>query len=82
MDGDALRPQAVGVVLVTALMTLPPATALRLTRRLPAAMALTALLCFLECLAGIVASYIWNCPPGAVIILLSAILFLLASYLT
>ena len=69
-----LLSQAVGVVLAVALMTLPPATALRLTKRLPVAMLLAALLCLLECTAGIFASYVFDWPASAIIILAAAIL--------
>ena len=74
-----LLSRAVGVVLVLALMVLPAATALLLTRRLRLAMLLSALLCMLECTSGIAVSYMTDISASAIIILLAAILYLLAA---
>jgi ABC-type Mn2+/Zn2+ transport system permease subunit len=70
--------QTVGVGLVAALLVTPAATAYLLVRRLPAMMAVSALIGGFSSLAGLFASYYLNVASGAVIVLTATILFLLA----
>ena len=69
--------QTVGVGLVAALLVTPAATAYLLVRRLPAMMAVSALIGGFSSLAGLFASYYLNVASGAVIVLTATVLFLL-----
>ena len=60
--------QIVGLILVIALLTIPPYVGRRLTRSLPSMMAVSAALCFAFCLAGLALAYVLDIAPGAVII--------------
>jgi ABC-type Mn2+/Zn2+ transport system permease subunit len=70
--------QTVGVGLVAAMLVTPAATAFLLVRRLPAMMALSALIGGFSSLAGLFASYYLNVASGAAIVLTATLLFLLA----
>lgn len=70
--------QAVGVVMVVALLVTPAATASLLARRLPHIMALGALFSVLAALVGLYASYYWNVASGATIVLTLTGLFVMA----
>jgi ABC-type Mn2+/Zn2+ transport system permease subunit len=70
--------QTVGVGLVAALLVTPAATAYLIVRRLPAMMAVSALIGGFSSLAGLFASYYLNVASGAAIVLTATILFLLA----
>lgn len=61
----------VGIVLVIALLTIPPATASLFSRNLLGIMKLSIVLGMANCLLGLVVSYIFNIPSGATIILVS-----------
>ena len=67
----------VGIVMVIALLCLPAAAAGRLTTRLGAMMAVAVALCAVTTTGGLVLSYHWDLPTGAVTILLAAALYLL-----
>lgn len=69
--------QMVGIVMVLALLVLPTAAASKLTSRLARMMLFGAVFCFISCLVGMIASYTWNIPAGAIIILCSTLLYLL-----
>jgi zinc transport system permease protein len=71
----------VGVVLATALLVLPGATALRLSDRLWAVMGLSCLIGIAGLLVGIVGSLEANLPPGACIVLALTAMFGLACIL-
>ncbi|MCC8193174.1 MAG: metal ABC transporter permease [Deltaproteobacteria bacterium] len=60
--------QIVGLILVIALLTIPPYMGRRMTRSLSGMMLASALLCFVFCLAGLALAYVLDISPGAVII--------------
>lgn len=70
--------QTVGIGLVAAMLVTPAATAYLLTRRLPAMMAVSALLGALSSVAGLYLSYYANISSGAAIVLVATSFFLLA----
>jgi manganese/iron transport system permease protein len=67
--------QTVGVALVTAMLVIPPATAYLLTRRLPAMMALSALLGVVPSVVGLYVSYYAGVSTGGAIVLVAALIF-------
>lgn len=71
----------VGIVLVIALLTLPAATAGPFTKRLWQLMVASTLVSALNTTAGLWISYSPDLPTGAVIILVSGVLYILASIL-
>jgi ABC-type Mn2+/Zn2+ transport system permease subunit len=70
--------QTVGVGLVAAMLVTPAATANLLTRRLPAMMALAALIGALSAVVGLYLSYYANVASGAAVVLVCTGFFLLA----
>lgn len=70
--------QTVGVGLVAAMLVTPGATAYLLTRRLPAMMAVAALVGALSSLAGLYLSYYTNVASGSAVVLAATACFLLA----
>lgn len=70
--------QAVGVVMVIALLVTPAAAASLLVRQLPRIMALGALFAVVSALVGLYASYYGNVASGAAIVLTLTGIFLLA----
>lgn len=70
--------QAVGVVMVAALLVTPAATASLLTRQLPRIMILGALFSLLATLVGLYASYYVGLPSGPTIVLTLTGMFVLA----
>lgn len=70
--------QTVGVGLAAAMLVTPAATAYLLTRRLPAMMALAAILGGISSVIGLYASYYLNIASGAAIVLVATILFFIA----
>src|SRR5690606_39111810 len=70
--------QAVGVVMVIALLVTPAAAASLLARQLPRIMALGALFAVVSALVGLYASYYGNVASGAAIVLTLTGIFLLA----
>lgn len=71
--------QAVGIVLVAALLVTPAAAAYQLTKRFTRMMALSALLGALSGAGGLYASYFLRSSSGATIVLLATVLFFLCS---
>ncbi len=67
--------QAVGVVLTTALMITPAATASMVTRRLPWMFAWAVCIACLSSLIGLYASYYWSVSSGGAIVLACTALF-------
>ena len=67
--------QIVGLILVIALLTIPPSMGRGMTRSLPAMMAVSAALCFAFCLAGLALAYPLDISPGAVIIAVAALAY-------
>lgn len=70
--------KAAGIILVTAQLILPAATAFNLVRRLPAAVLVSALVALISAGAGFALSWWLNIPTGASIVLLEFALFLLS----
>ncbi|MDQ3396520.1 MAG: metal ABC transporter permease [Deinococcota bacterium] len=70
--------QAVGVILINALLVTPAAAAALLTDRLPRMMAIAALIATLSGVAGLYFSYYSNVPSGAAIVLTCTAFFALA----
>ncbi len=76
-----LLSRVVGIILVIALLALPAAMALRFTRRLWASMLLGTLFAAVASSVGIVLSFWWNLPSGAVIILVLSAAYALVALL-
>lgn len=70
--------QIVGIILVVALLTLPAATAGRLTSRLPAMMLVSVIFCLASTTGGLMISYNPDLPAGATIIMVAGALYLLS----
>lgn len=69
----------VGTVLMTALLVLPAATALRLTRRLEFVTAFSIVVALIGVIGGLMVNRVWpSFPPGPVIVLLMFVQFLAA----
>jgi ABC-type Mn2+/Zn2+ transport system permease subunit len=67
--------QGLGNLLAVALVLAPGAAALNVTRRLPAALALSVALAALAGVAGLLASYHWKVAAGASVALAAVVLF-------
>ncbi|MFH1380099.1 MAG: metal ABC transporter permease [bacterium] len=67
----------IGIILVIALFSLPAAIARKFTRTLKSMIGLSIVLCMIFITSGLVISYIFNLPSGAVIIIISTIVFLM-----
>lgn len=67
--------QTVGVILVSALLVTPAASAMQLTNRFPLLMALSAGFGIVSGLAGIYISYYFDVPAGAAVVLVATGLF-------
>ncbi|ARS51826.1 metal ABC transporter permease [Kushneria konosiri] len=70
--------QAVGVVLVIAMLVTPGSTAFLLTRRLAPMMAVAAVSTWLSVVSGVMISFYMDVETGAVIVLVQAFLFLMS----
>ncbi|QGT98706.1 Zinc ABC transporter, permease protein ZnuB [Candidatus Syntrophocurvum alkaliphilum] len=73
--------RVVGIILVIALLTMPPAVATHYTWSLKSLMIISGLLGILFTTSGLIISYFFNIPSGATIILVAGAVFLI-SYLT
>ncbi len=73
--------QIVGLILVIALLTIPPFMGRRMTRSLPGMMATASLLCFTFCLAGLGIAYVFDLSPGAVIIAVATLAYAIQTIL-
>ena len=69
--------RVVGIVMVIALLTIPPAIARHFSRNILTMMVGSSLLCMLFMLAGLWLSYLFNVASGAMIILLAASVFMI-----
>jgi zinc transport system permease protein len=74
--------QVVGLILVIALLTMPAAIAGHYTRTVTAMMLLAIALGFVITSGGMLASYTYDLPSGATIILVAALLYLLSLLFT
>lgn len=75
-----LAMKLVGIMLISALLILPAATALQLARGFRHAVLLSALLSVVAVAGGIILSFLLNLPSGATIIMLSLLLFVAALF--
>jgi ABC-type Mn2+/Zn2+ transport system permease subunit len=73
--------QTVGVGLVAAMLVTPGATAYLLTRRLPAMMAVSAIIGAISGISGLYLSFYANIASGAAIVLIASAIFMLAFFL-
>ena len=71
--------RVVGLIMVIALLTIPPAIANLYLKDMRAIMALSATLSLLFCTIGLIISYVLNFPSGAVIILVAGLAYVLAA---
>lgn len=71
-----------GIILVSALIVLPPAASRLMTRSFKSYFAGSILIAEFVIVAGLVLSYLFDLPSGAVIVLVGAALFLLASLIS
>ena len=71
--------RVVGLIMVIALLTIPPAIANLYLKDMRAIMALSAALSMLFCTIGLIISYVLNFPSGAVIILVAGLAYILAA---
>ncbi len=71
--------QVMGIVLVVALLTIPPLAARALTRSLLPMFALSVGCGLASAWGGLVLSYLWDLPSGPAIVLVAAALFALAT---
>lgn len=74
----AVSIKIVGILLVSSMMILPVAAALKLASSFRAALLLSALLGELAVLAGLAASFYLNLPPGGVIIMVSVAILVIS----
>ncbi|HLQ95118.1 MAG TPA: metal ABC transporter permease [Pseudogracilibacillus sp.] len=68
----------VGVLLVSALMTLPVAAAMRLAQSFKQLMVLSIILAEFSVITGLISGYYANIPPGGTIVVISIIVLMLA----
>ena len=71
--------RVVGLIMVIALLTIPPAIANLYLKDMRAIMAVSAALSMLFCAVGLIISYVLNFPSGAVIILVAGLAYVLAA---
>jgi len=71
--------RVVGLIMVIALLTIPPAIANLYLKDMRAIMAVSAALSMLFCTVGLIISYVLNFPSGAVIILVAGLAYVLAA---
>ena len=68
--------QLVGIILVIALLTIPPLAALRLARSFPGVILTSMAVGLVMTVGGLALSYAWDVPSGATMVLLGAVLLL------
>ncbi|OPY78039.1 MAG: High-affinity zinc uptake system membrane protein ZnuB [Syntrophorhabdus sp. PtaU1.Bin058] len=73
-----LAMKLVGIMLISALLILPPVTALQLARGFRATIVISSLAGITSVILGIVTSFIANLPTGATIVVINFIFFLLS----
>jgi zinc transport system permease protein len=73
--------RVVGLIMVIALLTIPPAIANLYLKDMRAIMGLSAALSMLFCTIGLIISYVLNLPSGAVIILVAGLAYVLAAFI-
>jgi len=71
--------RVVGLIMVIALLTIPPAIANLYLKDMPTIMGASAALSMLFCTAGLIISFALNLPSGAAIILVAGLAYVLVS---
>ena len=69
--------RVVGIILVIALLTIPPATARLFVNNLKSMMIWSVILSLIFCIIGLIISYYFDIPSGATIIVLAGIVYML-----
>lgn len=72
--------QLVGLILVIALLTIPPHMSRRMTRSLFGMTSVAATLCFIFCIAGLLIAYVFDISPGAAIIAVAVAAYWLQTF--
>lgn len=67
--------KSVGLILLIAMLTIPPAIAAQFSRSIPAIMGISTLLSLAIMLAGLFVSVLWDLPAGAATILIASLAF-------
>lgn len=70
-----------GIVLVSALIVLPPATSRMLTNSFKSYVTVSILVAELIIISGLILSFVWDLPSGAMIVIVGTVAFLIASVL-
>ena len=70
--------QAVGIIMVVAMLVTPPATAQLLVVRFNRLMAVSVAIAAVSAVSGLFLSYYWNLASGAAIVLVETALFVVA----
>lgn len=73
-----LAMKAVGILLVTALIILPPVTALQFSRGFKGTIFISSVVGVLSVISGIVLSFFMDFPPGATIVLINFLFFVIS----
>lgn len=73
-----LSVKVVGIMLVSALLILPAVTALQISRKFKTALFFGGLCSLVSVILGIIASFIFDLPPGATIVMINVLFFSLA----
>jgi zinc transport system permease protein len=69
--------KVVGIVLLIALLSLPAATAQLFTKTLKKMMIFASIIALISTLTGLISAYLFNFPPGPIIVLITAIIYVL-----
>lgn len=77
-----LAMKVVGIMLISALLILPPVTALQIARSFKTTIFIAAISGILSVISGIFASFLLNLPAGATIVMINFIFFIAAFALT
>jgi manganese/iron transport system permease protein len=68
----------IGGLLIYSLIAIPPATAYQFSKKIKPMYALSALFSFAACALGLAASYFFNLPTGASVIITSSLIFFIS----
>ncbi len=77
-----LAMKVVGIMLISALLIIPPVTAFQFARGFKATIVISCVAGIISVLAGIVISFVIDLPAGATIVMVNLVLFLLSFILT
>ncbi|MCL2144511.1 MAG: metal ABC transporter permease, partial [Endomicrobia bacterium] len=74
----SLNIKTIGGLLIYSLITIPPVSAAQITKKLKNLYLLSSFFAIFSCVAGLFASYIFDLPAGASIVIVSSLLFALS----